>query len=194
MGFSLSWLAVRGKPASDILHELQLRPTGEHALEGESPFVGGQSDAGWYLLVMPGAEHHLLQPEALERLSAACEVVTCTVEEHVMFSQATRWHHGRQVWAVTHEGEAGPVGVEEQGTLPPEYPLIRDPLMREQGAAGGAEADVDHLFDIPVKLAQALVGYRHDERSPAFEGGGFEVLESEARSRTWLGRLLGKNA
>ena len=124
MGASLSWIAVKGRLAEDILRELRLRPTGVTGLEGESPFVGAQSDGGWYLVVARGAEHAVLHSDVLERLSDSCDVLTCTVEEHVMFSQATGWRNGRRLWVVTHEGEQGPVGIAEEGVLPPEYPPI----------------------------------------------------------------------
>ena len=32
-----------------------------------------------------------------------------------------------------------------------------------QDEEGGADADVDCLFDVPLMLATALCGYRHDE-------------------------------
>jgi len=195
MGASLSWLAIRGKSPSEILDELHLRPTGVAGLEGESPLVGAMSDAGWYLIVARGAEHRLLGATVLERLSAGCVVLTCTVEEHVMFSRATGWRDGRRLWAVSHRGEDGPTGVAEEGALPPEYPPIRDRLMAQQEAEGGSKADVDCLFDIPVVLVQAFVGYKHDEVNPAFEARGFDVLEperSEPAKQGWLGRLFGR--
>src|SRR5262245_52377994 len=142
MGFALSWLAVKGKPVADILAELRLRPTGTHALDGEEPFVGAAS-GGWYLIVMNGAEHHFLGADVLTPLSAGCEVMTCTVEEHVMFSEATGWENGRRLWRVRHEGDAGPRGVEEEGTLPQQYFEIRNRLIQQQEAEGGEEADVD---------------------------------------------------
>jgi len=192
MGFSLSWLAVRGKPAAAILSALGLRATGVPGIEGEAPVVGAASAAGWYLIVADKAEHRLIRPSVLERLSEGCEVVTCTVEEHVMFSEATGWRDGRQGWRVSHRGEDGPVGLEEAGELPANYPALRGALEARQAAEGGAEAEVDFLFDIPVALAQAFTGYRHDEASPAFEVPGFEVLEATgpAARTSWLGRLL----
>ena len=176
MGFSLSWLATRGKPAAAVLAQLELRATGVPGLEGESPLVGAASDAGWYLIVADGAENRFITPPVLARLSRGCEVLTCTVEEHVMFSQATGWRDGRELWTVTHEGEDGPAGLDESGALPPEYRAIRDALMAQQAAEGGADADVDFLFDIPVTLVQRFIEYKHDEPSPAFENR-FEVLE-----------------
>jgi len=195
MGASLSWLATKGKSAATVLAELRLRATGVKGLEGESPVVGAASEAGWYLVVADEAEHDLIGPAVVERLSAACEVLTCTVEEHVMFSKATGWRDGRRLWTVTHRGEDGPVGIEESGELPPEYAGIRDALVAQQAAEGGAEADVDMLFDIPVALVQRFTGYKHDEPSPAFEAQGFEVLESAdggAGKKSWIGRLLGR--
>ena len=194
MGASLSWLAVRGRPAAEVLADIHLHPTGVKGLDGESAYVGATTDAGWYLIVARGAEHRLVSSAVLERLSAGCELLTCTVEEHVMFSQATGWRDGRRLWAVSHRGEDGPEGVEAEGALPPEYPLIRDRLVAQQKAAGGSEAEVDFLFDIPASLAQWFVGYKHDEVNPAFEARGFEVLEperSEPAKQSWLGRLFG---
>lgn len=193
MGASLSWLAVKGKPTAEVLAGLHLRGSGVRGVDGEAPIVGAPSDGGWYLLVLRGAEHRLLRSAVLEPLSVGCEVLTCTVEEHVMFSQASGWRNGRRLWQVTHRGEDGPVGIAEEGTLPPEYPAIRDRLVAQQEAEGGAEADVDCLFDIPVVLVQTFVGYKHDESSPMFEANGFEVLEPEASTAarpSWFARLF----
>jgi hypothetical protein len=144
---------------------------------------------------MSGADHRLLAPAVLERLSAGCDLLTCTVEEHVMFSEATGWNNGERTWKVTHRGEDGPIRVDEDGTLPPGYSSIRDRLIATQEAEGGARAEVDYLFDIPVVLAQSIVGYKHDDVSSPFGAGGFEVLEPESTtrsSRSWLGRLVGR--
>ena len=199
MGFALAWVAVKGRPVSEILRELRLRPTGARSLEGEVPFVGALLDTGWYLIVMPGGDrlehyekttHPVLAPSVLARLSSNCQVVTCSVEEHVIFSQATGWRNGERVWTVTHE----PQTLDEEGTLPAEYAQLRDRLVAQQEAEGGASADVDSLFEIPVVLVQTFVGYKHDEVNRALEAqGGFDVLESDASTTakpSFLGRLF----
>ena len=193
MGASLSWLAVKGKPAAEVLRELHLRGTSESGLDGESAFAGAAADNGWYLIVARGAEHDMIAPAVAARLSTGCKVLTCTVEEHVMFSQAAGWENGTRRWLVTHEGENGPVGISEEGTLPPEYAPIRDRLLAEQESNGGANADVDYLFDIPVALVQSFVGYKHDETNPALEERGFEVLEPDGAASSkpsWIRRLF----
>jgi len=46
----------------------------------------------------------------------------------------------------------------------------------EWAAEGGDDADVDYLFEIPLKVAQGLVGFKHDEDSPHLVDGAFGVL------------------
>jgi hypothetical protein len=196
MGFSLSWLATKGKPPETVLAELGLRATGVEGIAGESPALGATTATDWYLIVLDAAEHRLIGADVVARLSRGCEVLTCTVEEHVMFSQATGWRDGREEWRVTHRGEDGPVGLDARGDLPVPFPAIRDELTARQAAEGGADADVDHLFDIPVVLVQAFTGFRHDEDGPDGESPVLEVLASAqsapATKPSWFGRLLGR--
>jgi len=190
MGVSLSWLAAHGKSPEAVREELQLRGTGTPGDIPESSFVGSTSNAGWYLIVARGCEHRIISAPVLERVSAGCEVLTYTVEEHVMFSEATGWQNGKRLWRVTHKGEDGPKGILAEGTLPAEYTSIRDNYISRQDSEGGEEADVDFLFEIPVVLAQTFVGYKHDEESPAFDKRGFELLESIQNS--FFKRLFSK--
>lgn len=190
MGVSLSWLAVKGKTPEAARGELGLRATGQSGEMFRSPVVGALSDAGWYLMVARGCGHRIIAAQVVERLSRDCEVLTCSIEEHVMFSRATGWRDGRQLWSVTHDGENGPQGVSEEGTLPAEYPAIRDRLSARQEAEGGADAGVDWLFEVPLVLLQGATGFKHDEASPAYEARGFELLESTRKS--FLQRLFGR--
>lgn len=190
MGVSLSWLAVRGKSPEAVREELQLRGTGTPGSIPVASFVGSTSDAGWYLIVARGCEHRVIGAPVLEHLSVGCEVLTCTVEEHVMFSEATGWQNGKRLWRVAHKGENGPKGISAEGAPPAEYASIRDRFISQQDAEGGAEADVDFLFEIPVVLVQTFVGYKHDEESPAFDKRGFELLESTQKS--FFKRLFSK--
>jgi hypothetical protein len=48
----------------------------------------------------------------------------------------------------------------------------------------------DDELAIPVVLVQTLVGYKHDEASPAYEAHGFDSLESTRKS--WLQSLFSK--
>ncbi len=192
MGFSLSWLATKSKSAEAVLSELELRSTGKRGEVARSPLVGASSDAGWFLIIASRCEHRIISGPVVERLSAGCEVLTCTVEEHAMFSEARGWRDGHRLWSVTHRGDndATKKIVSEEGTFPSEYSSIRERLFRQQEAENAGDAEVDFLFEIPVVLVQTFTGYKHDEVSPAFEAHGFKLLESTKKSL--LQRLFSK--
>jgi hypothetical protein len=80
-----------------------------------------------------------------------------------------------------------------EGTLPPIFVSISERARARQTAAGGKNAGVDHIFDIPVELLEHFTGYRHDHVMPQLEGIPFEVLATTGATpkRSWLRRLLG---
>ena len=176
MGYSQSWLAVKGKPPAAVLETLGLRGTGTREEIVESPIVGAELPSGWYLVVAGRSGHPLMLDPILLRLSAGCEVVTADVEEHVMVSVATGWKDGRRVWAVTHDAQRDMEHLQAKGELPAAFASIRDRLRSEQQAAGGRGADVDYFFDVPVELAHTLTGYRHDADIRRAGAEAFEVL------------------
>jgi hypothetical protein len=51
MGYSLSWLAVRGKPPQTVRDELQFRPTGGRETSPESGLSAVEMPNGWYVIV-----------------------------------------------------------------------------------------------------------------------------------------------
>ena len=191
MGYSQSSLAVFRKPADAVLASLALRPTGERAAFPESPFVSATLPSGWFLVVADGAEHDIISEERLGQLSTACQVVTCTVEEHVMVSEATGWRDGQRLWRVTHDAQTSIEDLQTEGELPSAFAAIRDRLAEEQRTAGGKDSDTDYFFDIPVELAMSLTGYRHDA---TIQGLVFDVLESvrPPTTKSLFGRLFSK--
>ena len=195
MGSSQSSLAVIRKSPDVVLTTLALRPTGQREEFPESPFVAASLPNGWFLVVAEGAEHAIISEEMLRQLSTDCEVVTCTVEEHVMVSEATGWRDGQRVWRVTHDAQRSIEHLQTEGELPSAFASIRDRLSAEQRAAGGEDSDTDYFFDIPVELAMSFSGYRHDAETRGVTTDAFEVLES-ARSaptkKSFFQRLFGK--
>jgi len=190
MGYSLSWLAVKGKSAAAVRDELAIRGTGTHEEIPESDVVGAELPGGWYLVV---ANHAPVKDDAVLRsLSSGCELVTFFVEEHVMFSYAAGWSDGSMVWSVTHDAQQGLEHLETQGDLPAIFNSICDRLRSDQEAAGGREAGVDYIFDVPVQLAESLTGHRHDQDIPGLGDRPFEVLvvASVKRERSSLWKRL----
>jgi hypothetical protein len=179
MGYSLTWYAVRGKSPRQVWDDFGLEPNGEREPLAESPLVGIQLPGDWYVIV---ANHNavfgILAND--KRLSAGCELITCSIEEHVMCSNVERWVNGQKVWSVFHDSSSGIFHLESEGTLPPAFGEIRDRLMTEQQAAGGSHAEVDFTIDIPLELAEALTGFRHDIDFVESGDDPFEVLQVKA--------------
>jgi len=176
MGYSMTWTAVRGKPADAVLAALGLARTGrtnDDGITSRDPFAWCQLDDGWVLVLADaGAAGDRFMDDAgngdafLAALSAGCEVVACFAEEHVMVSRAAAWKDGMRLWDVKHDAQvaldhlvrvgeppAGAEDREEQARLE----LANDP------------DPCDFFFDVPVGFANAVVGYRYDEGDHEYE-------------------------
>jgi hypothetical protein len=172
MGFNVSWLAVRGKPAGSVLDLLRLKRTGEFEEVPESPVTGIALSYGWYVVF--ANDFGFIDRAPLSRLSESAEVVTCAVEEHVMASSASGLKDGAAIWSILHDPQEGMQHLKVSGEPPDEFDAIRARLFAEQSAAGGDDSDVDYVFDVPVEMALALTGFRHDEW---IDGAKYERLK-----------------
>ena len=191
MGFSISWYAVREDKAQQLLDRLALSPTGETEEIPESLISTARLDTGWRILWYNKYECPFLRPEDLRVISRDHDVLMCLVEEHVMASSAELWSGGQRRWAIAHDGEDGPKGLMAEGDLPECFASIRRDLEDAQRAEGGDAAGVDHIFDIPLKVAQTLVGFKHDEACPALTEEQFVVLSRSAPKKGLVARLFG---
>jgi hypothetical protein len=65
-------------------------------------------------------------------------------------------------------------------------------MHRRQAQEGGTHAGVDYIFEIPLKVAQTIVGFKHDEDGPHLADGHFVVLDSvrPQHAKGWLGTLF----
>jgi hypothetical protein len=175
MGYSLSWLAVKGKSPQAVREELGFRATGQREEVPESDLSAAEMPTGWYLIVSNRSEQVISDSEMQRLSSSGCELVTCFVEEHVMFSAATGWKEGRKCWSVSHDAGRGMEHLAFEGELPPAFASIRDELIAKRREKGSVSCD--YIFDIPVATAQSLTGYWHDRDVPGLDGEPFEVLE-----------------
>jgi hypothetical protein len=185
MGYSLSWAALKGGNVKSVCAVLGLRPTGKREEVAEAKIDGVQLPSGWYVVLF---DHDEVKDSLLEKLSRNGEVVSCFVEDHVMFSSASGWIEGKEIWKVWHDGgELGHTHLETRGKLPPEFEDMRKVLFEKQVAADRDNEPVDYVYDLTAELAKRLVGFRHDEDIPGLSGDVFEVLERESA----LGRFFG---
>jgi hypothetical protein len=183
MGISLSWIAVRGIDYDIVLERLSLTATEGQANFWQTPVSGRRGISGWTLITALGCDHRIIAPAALVALSADCEVLACSVEEHVNFSYAAWWSQGVRVWEVFHQGDRDCVNLSTDGVLPAEF---SDAVAAHvtAGSMDTIDEDVDSVFDIPLDLAERLTGFRHD----AAGGPGdevFQILREPARAPWW---------
>jgi hypothetical protein len=183
MGYSCSWLAIRGKSPQAVLAEVRFRPSGEREEIPESDLSAAELPNGWYLIVSNHCER-VIPDEVLQRLCAGCEAVTCFIEEHVMVSKATGWNDGRRCWSVTHDAQKRRDHLAILGEPPPIFSAILSRLQSRQRDSDANGQRVDYIFDLPVELAQTVAGYRHDQDIPGSRGRPFEVLISSGTVET----------
>jgi hypothetical protein len=181
MGVAMSWIAIKGLDRSEILIRMRLKPNG-----AVGDFLGGKIGVqelpdGWTLIVIGDVLHPLASRKALEQTSAGCTILTCNIEEHVMFSRAEAWEDGKRLWYVEHEGDSDARGLEVQGKLPANYAALERDHRESQQADDAADPGVDHIFDVPLALAASIVGYKHDE-SPIDK---FELLDWQKPIKPW---------
>jgi len=176
VGFSISWVAVKGKEVEVLLRDLGLAPTGERdELPAESPIGGASLQGGWYVIVLDRYEHELVRDGVLKRISEGCDVVAAGAEEHVMCCFAVAWQNGERIWWSQHDAQQSIYNLEAEGSLPEGFDSLRRQRLEEQDAAGGTNADVDFIFDVPLDAARMVCGFSHDEAEP---DEGFAVLAS----------------
>lgn len=161
MGYSNSWLAVRASEEA-VLSVLALEKTGHRASLGRRDWSGTQI-GDWTVIWSPTFEPKRFRDAVL---TLDGEVLVLDVEEHVMFVSASLFKDRRLSWRVVHDAQKSPDHLSAEGTPPEPFSGIRD----EELARAGSDPDVDFVFEIPVRLAEELVGFRHDGAGmPAFE-------------------------
>jgi hypothetical protein len=188
MGFAISWLAVSGKDPQQVLQELQLHRTGETEEFPESPVSAAQLPTGWFLVFANRFGSPLVADGSLQQLSSGCTVISCQVEEHVMFSSATCYSNGEANWHVAHDAQESIYHLSVSGDLPSEFKEIYSSLKQEQDDSGGDKSDVDYIHDVPVSLAKAVTSFRHDQDIQVVSPEPFEILASSgspASAKPW---------
>jgi hypothetical protein len=200
LGFRISWLAAKGVPKADLLSHFGFQDTGEPDEANEAPFSIAELPTGW--TVLWSNDQTFAKIEICTPLSFKAPVLSCWVNETVMFSSANYFDQGNYLWFVGHDAQRGMSSLESDGELPSQFADIRDRLFAQQTAEGGDQADVDFIFDVPLELAQSICGFKHDIYD--FEWGvpKFTAVDSsqsqssvpDGESKSgWLSRLFGKS-
>jgi hypothetical protein len=181
MGYSISWLAYRGLAPQIAYRRLGLTETARTAEYARAKFTAHGLPHGWHLIVADRCDHTMVRAPSLAALSVGCEVVACSVEEHVMVCWSEHWREGARRWRIEHSSEKGPTHLASEGERPEAWAA----WLADAEAAQAADPDVDAYFEVPLQAAQQLAGFKHDETHAALHPDSFLVLEPEGGGRKW---------
>lgn len=189
MGWSCSWIAVKGAAADEVLATLDLVETGQAALPGSrgAPMCYAMRPDGW--LILFSEDFDWAERAKVLELSRFGMTVGCQFEDKVeMTSVATCAEAGAELWRVFHVND--PVyRLDVSGEPPAVYASIRDAHIREQDEDGGEDSGADFIHEVPLELAKAACGYRADEDDTVFQGLRF--ASGRAGSSSGGGGLFG---
>lgn len=191
MGYSISWMAIKGKPKEEVLTFYEFSETLVREEIPESEISSAMLPSGWYFLWFNKCESPFVQPEMVSELSMECSVIVCVIEEHVMYCRSEYWENGSQKWKVVHDSENGMYDLEVSGAAPEYFESLKCEVFRKQEAEGGKNAEVDLVFDLPLEPIKRLTFFKHDEFTLELEGQEYIVLESNnknsllAKSKPW---------
>ena len=172
MGFAISWLAVRDCKQNSPLNVLGLEKTGEteEIAEGE----WSTTRIGDWIVVWSDRFEPKKFRDARSKLKG--EVIICDVEEHVMYASVAALRDGDLSWRIVHDAQQASDHLLLEGATPQSLPKIQ----MEQFARVSEDREIDFIFDIPIRVAQELVGFRHDEAVVRT----FEVLRPAAGNKS----------
>jgi hypothetical protein len=159
MGFSISWIGVKGRSKQDVLAELDLIDTGTPDPGNRAKFSCAELPGSWLIVYARDCDY--ASPKRIEALARGGFAMGCVIEDHVMYSSLRAFEGGSESWSVIHDAQKGLYDLTVQGAVPAQLNDIRERLTREQ-EEDSEEPAVDFIFDIPVALGAALCGYRYD--------------------------------
>ena len=172
MGYAISWLAIRGNAESSCLASLGLERTEETEEIPESDW--STTHVGDWVIIWSNFYEPKTFRDAGSKLGG--EVIICDVEEHVMFVSAAAFKNGTTTWRIVHDAQQASDHLLLEGQ--PKESLAR--VQKEQFTRVSEDREVDFIFDIPVRVAQELVGFRRDGASSAAR----EVLRVTSGSKS----------
>jgi hypothetical protein len=158
MSTSISWVAIEGKSAGEVLKTFALAETGRQVLPGHCEISGGRLPNGWFVVIFNEFWHRKIHADWMSGISEDCVVVGCSESGNVNASMAFLYSAGRQVWRVSHVLDEGDEHFEAEG----KPPRSANALLKEARTAA-RERHYDAVFSVPALLAQEACGFNHHE-------------------------------
>jgi hypothetical protein len=167
MGWSCSWISVRGKETDPILQVLGLRRP-DLLERPDGAWAYDELPSGWLIVFSdknpapPNFDHR-----TIAEISLGCDVLLSIAEERSMCSSTTCWKNGTQVWSVAYDSDNDQLT--SQGDPPSSF-----------RAMTSEESELTDPFGVPLELGAELTGFRYDE-------GGLRALvtATDAPKKPW---------
>lgn len=173
MGMKLYWVAVKETDHCKIhrilgLSDMTLLGISEKDQDKEynksdEPLEAFVTQQGWYFIYGSCGGIASFIEEQLDILSVDTELVSFELTETAMASTARYWRDGEMIWSAHHYGDEGVLHFVGKGDFPDHFTAIKEEVFATQYAAGGINADVDFIIEIPSFFAREVTGYKHDE-------------------------------
>ena len=137
---------------------------------------------GWLVVMGDGWDFmDLIERDQAIRLSEGGEVIFLYTDDTPMSAELTSFAGGKEAWSITYDGSNGIGTLGLAGQLTDAMQAVIADARKEQDAAGGADAEVDHLYGGVAELGHKLVGFRHDETLSA--GKHLPILQLQADAK-----------
>ncbi|WP_439636477.1 hypothetical protein [Oceanicaulis sp.] len=159
MGFNIGWIGVRSPERSDILDLLGVQDTYVHDEVNETPMSWAHLPTGWTILFFNTPDERFEQ--AYTALAQTSDVIACVALETTMDCHVLRACRGKALWSLLYQAEQKHLGVQVGGTPPSCFQLIQQSLGEAQAVSDANGDDVDHLFEIPLQVAEQETGYAY---------------------------------
>lgn len=194
MGFSHSWIAVRG-----VTREQALEALGMEISAVQRDFLDGVALIDWnddWLLAISDDSEEAFDGH-LAQLAPLGEAVACSMIESVMYSEARGYASGKETWRVVHDPneDESLYSLQITGSPPNRLESIARDAKAEQDKEGGEESDVDFIFEVPPRLAEAICGFMLGEGDlDTIRFSNLKLIGSPEPSekRGFLARLFGR--
>ncbi|SMR82318.1 hypothetical protein SAMN04488030_2667 [Aliiroseovarius halocynthiae] len=192
MGYRGDYIATPRTP-EDVALALDLILLGPADDPSNASAWIGRLKNGWTVFV-PDCEGYCdLMRNALRGMSEDVDVLACSVNETVMFAEATGYHKGLKHWHVsyTSDVEQNEEPLVEEGLLPASAAALKSALRAETAPSEG-----DDLFEYPIRIFESETGYCYDAiyDLDAFETLQHVQLDSDVDAHTGLlNRLIARH-
>ncbi len=170
---SETWIAVRGRPAAEVLKELSLEGTGATSDFDYNDIISGTTLSGWLVVVDNDGATAILDEGFAQKLSLGGEAVLYYGSTTTMDSFASHHRDGALVWSYSHNLDCKGTQIIE-GTPGPKLVRLRQRLEWRQS---GNEPRVDYLWSTSEAWARHVIKFRPDALFfGPLRGVAFEIM------------------